>query len=113
MPPTQKDHQIQLPAIPCLATTPQTNKGVSAAKVVATIEVPASHQETSRPDTKNSSVLPPARRRVNSDQQVDQQVANDHGPIDGSERHQSSALERGQRATLVQSGRQRQCLNVW
>ena len=46
-----------------VATTPQTNRGVSAAKVVATIEVPASHQDTSLPETKNSSVLPPARRR--------------------------------------------------
>ena len=38
-------------------------RGVSAAKVVATMEVPASHQETSRPEMKNSSVLPLARRR--------------------------------------------------
>ena len=50
MPPTQKAHQIQLPAIPCFATTPHTNRGVSAANVVATIDVPASHQDTSRPD---------------------------------------------------------------
>jgi hypothetical protein len=36
---------------------------VSAANVVATIEVPASHQETLRPLTKYSSVEPVARRR--------------------------------------------------
>src|SRR5205823_14554000 len=56
MPPTQKLHQIQFPAIPWRATTPHTNRGVSAANVVATIEVPASHQETSRPETKKSFV---------------------------------------------------------
>ena len=56
-------HQIQLPAIPWVATMPETSNGVSAAKVVATIEVPASHQETSRPEMKKSSVLPVARRR--------------------------------------------------
>src|SRR5438270_10332598 len=56
-------HQIQLPAMPWVATTPETNSGVSAAKVVATIEVPASHQETLRPEIKNSSVFPLACRR--------------------------------------------------
>ncbi len=45
-------HQSQLPAMPKLATRPVTASGVSAAKVVATIEVPASHQETFRPLTK-------------------------------------------------------------
>src|ERR1700739_485059 len=54
-------HQIQLPAMPWVATNPLTNKGVSAAKVVATMEVPASHQETLRPERKKSSVLPLAR----------------------------------------------------
>ena len=56
-------HQSQLPAMPKLATRPVTASGVSAAKVVATIEVPASHQETLRPLTKYSSVEPVARRR--------------------------------------------------
>jgi len=37
--------------------------GVSAANVVATIEVPASHHDTFLPETKNSSVLPEERRR--------------------------------------------------
>jgi hypothetical protein len=55
-------HQSQLPAIPFLATKPVTASGVSAAKVVATIEVPASHQGTLRPDKKNSLVLPVALR---------------------------------------------------
>src|SRR5580693_3025038 len=55
-------HQSQLPAIPLRATRPVTTRGVSAAKVVATIEVPASHQGTLRPERKNSLTLPPARR---------------------------------------------------
>ena len=50
-------HQSQFPAMPWVATRPVTAKGVSAAKVAATIDVPASHQLTERPETKNSSVL--------------------------------------------------------
>src|ERR1700676_235329 len=57
------DHHSQFPEIPLRATNPATNSGVSAANVVATMEVPASHQETLRPETKNSSVLPEERRR--------------------------------------------------
>jgi len=41
---------------------PVTTKGVSAPKVVATIEVPASHQVTLRPERKNSPMLPEDRR---------------------------------------------------
>ena len=55
-------HHSQLPAMPFLATRPVTASGVSAANVVATIDVPASHQGTSRPERKNSLVLPRARR---------------------------------------------------
>jgi hypothetical protein len=57
-----KFHQSQLPAIPFLATKPVTASGVSAAKVVATIDVPASHHGTLRPERKNSLVLPEALR---------------------------------------------------
>ena len=60
--PQTKFHQTQLPAMPFLATSSVTARGVSAAKVVATIEVPASHQGRARPERKNSSVEPPARR---------------------------------------------------
>ena len=49
--------------MPKLATRPVTARGVSAANVVATIDVPASHQLTLRPLTKNSSVEAVARRR--------------------------------------------------
>ena len=47
--------------MPFFATNPVTASGVSAANVVATIEVPASHQGTLRPERKNSLVLLPAR----------------------------------------------------
>ena len=56
-------HHTQFPAMPLAATMPVTASGVSAAKVVATMLVPASHQETLRPPTKNSSVDPVAWRR--------------------------------------------------
>ena len=54
-------HQSQLPATPLDATMPVTASGVSAAKVVATMDVPASHQGRDRPDTKNSDTFFPAR----------------------------------------------------
>jgi hypothetical protein len=44
------------------ATRPVTANGVSAAKVVATIEIPASHQGTLRPQTKYSESVDPPRR---------------------------------------------------
>src|SRR5215213_8892446 len=43
-----------------------TRLGVSLLKVVATIERPASHHGTARPETKNSDVLRPARLPRNS-----------------------------------------------
>ena len=52
MPPIANAHHSQLPASPCLAIKPVTASGVSAAKVVATIEVPASHQGSARPEMK-------------------------------------------------------------
>ncbi|OGK97137.1 MAG: hypothetical protein A2W08_15165 [Candidatus Rokubacteria bacterium RBG_16_73_20] len=55
------DHQSQLPAMPCFTVSPVTASGVSAAKVVATIEVPASHQGIERPDRKYSVDDVPAR----------------------------------------------------
>ncbi len=57
------DHHSQFPEIPFFATSPVTSKGVSAANVVATIDVPASHHDTFLPETKNSSVLPEERLR--------------------------------------------------
>ncbi len=45
-------HHNQFPATPYFATNPDTASGVSAAKVVATIEVPASHHGSDRPETK-------------------------------------------------------------
>ena len=43
-----------------------TRLGVSLLNVVATIDRPASHHGTARPETKNSEVLRPARRPRNS-----------------------------------------------
>src|SRR3954463_8299311 len=54
-------HQRQFPATPSRRTISVTRFGVSLLKVVATIESPASHQGTDRPDTKNSDVFLPAR----------------------------------------------------
>ena len=55
-------HHSQLPAIPFDATMPATASGVSTANVVATIEVPASHHGSDRPEMKNSATFFPARR---------------------------------------------------
>src|SRR2546428_361254 len=59
-------HHSQLPAMPYRATMPVTTSGVSAANVVATIDVPASHHGTSRPERKRSIVPPPQTRLVRS-----------------------------------------------
>ena len=61
MPPINALHQNQLPYIPLSRAIFDTARGVSAANVVATIEVPASHQGRLRPATKNSLMLRPAR----------------------------------------------------
>src|SRR5262252_699485 len=57
-----KAHHCQLPATPNLRTCSVTQFGVSLLKVVATMERPASHHGTERPETKNSDVFFPARR---------------------------------------------------
>jgi hypothetical protein len=48
--------------MPYEATNPVTTRGVSAAKVVATIDVPSHHQGSCRPATKYDSIDRPARR---------------------------------------------------
>src|SRR3954469_14410865 len=58
-------HQTQFPATPLRRTISVTRLGVSALNVVATIDRPASHQGTARPEAKNSEVLRPARRPKN------------------------------------------------
>ena len=55
-------HQTQLPATPVRRTMSVTRFGVSLLNVVATMDSPASHQGTARPETKNSDVLRLARR---------------------------------------------------
>src|SRR5688572_14729993 len=59
-------HHCQLPATPNFRTCSVTQLGVSLLNVVATIDNPASHQGTERPDAKNSDVLVPARLAKNS-----------------------------------------------
>ena len=54
-------HHCQLPATPNLRTCSVTQFGVSLLNVVATIESPASHHGTERPEAKNSEVFLPAR----------------------------------------------------
>ena len=47
-------HHTQFPATPFRLTMSVTRLGVSLLNVVATIESPASHQGTARPEAKNS-----------------------------------------------------------
>src|ERR671922_2544031 len=54
-------HHCQLPATPYWRTCCVTQFGVSLLKVVATIDRPASHQGTDRPEAKNSEVFRPDR----------------------------------------------------
>jgi len=61
MPVSRKAHQAQLPATPFLRTMSVTRLGVSAEKVVATMDMPNSHQGMLRPDRKYSEELLPAR----------------------------------------------------
>ena len=61
MPVSRKLHQSQLSATPFSRTMFVTRFGVSVLKVVATIEMPISHQGAARPEVKNSVVLDPAR----------------------------------------------------
>src|SRR3954464_8216326 len=58
-------HHCQLPATPYWRTCCVTQFGVSLLNVVATIESPASHQGTDRPEAKNSEVFAPARLAKN------------------------------------------------
>ena len=61
-------HQNQFPAIPSVAINPAMARGVSAAKVVATIEVPASHHGSVRPAAKKATVLLEALRACQAPQ---------------------------------------------
>src|SRR5512144_191860 len=65
-PVSTKAHHCQLPATPNLRTCSVTQFGVSLLKVVATIDSPASHHGTERPEAKNSEVFLPARLPKNS-----------------------------------------------
>src|SRR4051812_22701458 len=75
MPVMAKAHQHQFPATPFLRTISVTRFGVSLLKVVATIDSPASHHGTLRPETKNSDVFFPARLPKN--RAGTKQISND------------------------------------
>jgi len=55
-------HQNQFCATPLVTTQPASVSGVSAAKVVATMEVPSSHQGVEPPEVKYSRTLLRPRR---------------------------------------------------
>jgi len=55
----KNDHQTQFPDTPLFLTISVTKFGVSVEKVVATIEIPRSHQGIVRPDKKYSEELLP------------------------------------------------------
>src|SRR3990172_8736429 len=61
MAPMAMFHHNQLPAMPLRATSSVTANGVSAAKVVATMAVPAMYQGMFLPERKNWPVSAPAR----------------------------------------------------
>lgn len=60
MPVNKKAHQTQLPDTPLVLTMSVTRFGVSAEKVVATMETPNNHQGIFLPDKKNSFAEAPA-----------------------------------------------------
>src|SRR5690606_29972540 len=64
MPVSRNAHQAQLPATPCWRTMSVTRLGVSAEKVVATIDTPSSHQGMERPPRKNSELDDPDFREA-------------------------------------------------
>ncbi len=66
MPVRQKAHQAQFWLTPPVRTRSVTRFGVSVEKVVATREMPSSHQGRVRPERKNSWVPVPARRETAS-----------------------------------------------
>src|SRR5712671_217671 len=59
-------HHCQFPATPYCRTCCVTQFGVSLLNVVATIDSPASHHGTDRPEAKNSEVFLPASLPKNS-----------------------------------------------
>ena len=73
-----------------------TRFGVSLQKVVATIERPASHQGTERPDAKNSAVLLPDRlpKKRAGTKQIASVDGDDH-PVERLDVHGGSSSSRG------------------
>ena len=85
-----KAHHCQLPATPWVRTKLATRLGVSLENVVATMESPASHQGTERPEAKNSEVFLPERLPKNSagtKQMATRQERDD--PVEGLKVHRN------------------------
>src|SRR5690348_7222302 len=81
---SRKAHQDQLPATPWARVSPVTRFGVSVENVVATSEVPRSHQGIERPERKNSSALSPDFRPARTPMETE--VASDPATIPQSRR---------------------------
>ena len=65
-----------------------TRLGVPAENVVATIDIPNSHQGILRPDRKKSEELRPARCATrHADQQHEEHETDDDGPVEEGECH--------------------------
>src|SRR6476661_3072789 len=80
-------HHSQFPATPCAETNPVTTSGVSAANVVATIDAPASHHGTARPEMKYSLRLSPPFFVNANPMPADRRKYSDNGPVDHREVH--------------------------
>src|SRR5213083_2739370 len=80
-------HQSQFPAIPYLTVSPVTTSGVSAANVVATIEVPASHHDrAARQEVLVGGGAGPPRVEERDGDGEDEVERDDH-PVDRGESH--------------------------
>ena len=80
-------HHSQLPAMPRVATRPVTTSGVSAANVVATIDVPASHQGTFLPERKTRSRSYPPSLVVEPYPDIQREVQRHDQPVNRGELH--------------------------
>ena len=88
IPVIRKAHHAQLLATPFSRTRPVTKLGVSAEKVVATIETPSNHQGMVRPPKKYSLIFLPAVLDAHH-QPILSNIPKkkDNPPIDGRKYH--------------------------
>ena len=106
MPLETKLHHSQFPAIPLAATMPVTASGVSAAKVVATMEVPGQpprHVAAGEEEFVDARLR--ARLVIEADGEVEQEVEPDHGPVGEGELHSEGLYD----ALVQRRGRRIAC----